>query len=599
LTRGILCMLASTLVLAAAGCTNPVLQAMTSLVTYHKVTYDSNGATGGTVPTDSSSYLQGKTVTVLDNSGGLAKTAYSFAGWNTAADGTGTAYTTGQTFTMGGADVMLYAAWTDVGYAVTYDGNGFTGGSVPASPTAYLEGRTVTVLGNTGSLVRTYYGFDKWNTKADGSGAAYNTGETFAMPGYAVTLYAQWTALHYTVTYDGNGGSGTALGDSTGYLGGATVTVKGIGTLIRYLYTFVGWNTAADGGGTAYAVGATFTITGNTTLYAIWTKSTYVVRSYKDGTIYVPCYWTGTERTPLSVGGSYSGYATAIYLYNGTIYIAGYYYNGKNIACYWDGGTKHDFDTGSYSAYTTSIHVTSSGVYTGGYYFDGSYNRPCYWAGTTKYDFYRPATATSSLYSIYVYNDVVYASGNYLNGSYYVPCYWAGANTSDSSTRKDLDVASASTDGYAQSIYVTSGPTAYTAGYCNTSSVRTACYWTGTSRQDIVVDGASNTFAYSLCISSDTLYIAGSYYAGTAMTPCYWHGTGSSMTKQDLDSGSYSWLEATSICVSGSTVNTAGYGRIMSPDTSYPCFWTGTAKTDLTGSTDYGSAAPTAGIAVP
>ena len=47
------------------------------------------------VPTSS-----GATVTVLGNTGSLVKTGYTFAGWNTAANGSGTAYAPAATFTM-------------------------------------------------------------------------------------------------------------------------------------------------------------------------------------------------------------------------------------------------------------------------------------------------------------------------------------------------------------------------------------------------------------------------------------------------------------------------------------------------------------------
>ena len=75
------------------------------------VTYNSNGSTAGVVPTDSQEYLAGATVTVLDNSGGLAKTGYLFNGWNTAADGSGTSYQPGATFSYAGP-VTLYAKWS-------------------------------------------------------------------------------------------------------------------------------------------------------------------------------------------------------------------------------------------------------------------------------------------------------------------------------------------------------------------------------------------------------------------------------------------------------------------------------------------------------
>jgi len=79
---------------------------------YYSVSYNANGATSGTVPVDSNNYAAGATVTVLGNTGGLAKTGYTFAGWNTKADGTGTSYAAGSIFTMGSANVTLYARWT-------------------------------------------------------------------------------------------------------------------------------------------------------------------------------------------------------------------------------------------------------------------------------------------------------------------------------------------------------------------------------------------------------------------------------------------------------------------------------------------------------
>jgi uncharacterized repeat protein (TIGR02543 family) len=73
------------------------------------VTYKSNGSTGGTAPVDNSPYLIGATVTVLDNID-LVKTGYTFAGWNTQADGLGTSYAPNATFNIT-ADTTLYARW--------------------------------------------------------------------------------------------------------------------------------------------------------------------------------------------------------------------------------------------------------------------------------------------------------------------------------------------------------------------------------------------------------------------------------------------------------------------------------------------------------
>jgi uncharacterized protein YjdB len=74
------------------------------------VTYNGNGATSGTVPS-AGTYTLGQTVTVPGNSGSLANPGYSFAGWNTAADGSGTPYAVGATFSMPTSNVSLFAMW--------------------------------------------------------------------------------------------------------------------------------------------------------------------------------------------------------------------------------------------------------------------------------------------------------------------------------------------------------------------------------------------------------------------------------------------------------------------------------------------------------
>ena len=91
-----------------------------TLNTYN-VTYATNNATSGTAPTDSNTYTNGQTVTVLGNTGGLTRTGYTLTGWNTAADGSGTSYavTGSATFIMGPANVKLWPVWT----SATLSGN--------------------------------------------------------------------------------------------------------------------------------------------------------------------------------------------------------------------------------------------------------------------------------------------------------------------------------------------------------------------------------------------------------------------------------------------------------------------------------------------
>ena len=269
------------------GLANVTLYAQWVLIPAYSVTYSGNSPTGGTAPSDPNSYTNGQSVTVSGNTGNLVKTGFSFAGWNTAAGGTGTSYAAGQQFTMGGAAVTLFAQWSLVPtYNVTYSGNGSSGGSVPQDGNAYTNGQTITVLGNTGNLAKTGYAFTSWNTLSSGAGTSYQPGSTFHMGTGAVALYAIWAAT-YSVTYSGNGSSGGAVPiDGNAYTNGQTVTVLGnTGNLVDTGKTFTGWNTLAGGTGTTYSQGATFTMgPANVGLYALWTANpTYTVTYNPNG----------------------------------------------------------------------------------------------------------------------------------------------------------------------------------------------------------------------------------------------------------------------------------------------------------------------------
>ena len=103
------------------------------------MTYDANGSTGGTVPIDPAARTPpGRRSPCSATPVTWPRPGYTFAGWNTAANGTGTAYAPGATFTIT-ANTTLYAQWTALPtYTVTYDANGGTGGDDPA------DRRTVT-----------------------------------------------------------------------------------------------------------------------------------------------------------------------------------------------------------------------------------------------------------------------------------------------------------------------------------------------------------------------------------------------------------------------------------------------------------------------
>ena len=188
------------------------------------VTYSANGANAGSVPSDSSNYEQGQVVTVLGNTGSLVRTGYNFAGWNSAADGNGVAYAAATTFSMGSADVTLYAIWTtNPVYSVIYNGNGNTGGTVPIDLGTYEQGQSVTVLDNTFGLLKTDNLFTGWNTTTDGSGSTYSMGQTVTVGIADVILYAEWWAVPtVSGTYTGSM-SGTVYGSP--YAGTLTITL--------------------------------------------------------------------------------------------------------------------------------------------------------------------------------------------------------------------------------------------------------------------------------------------------------------------------------------------------------------------------------------
>ena len=90
-----------------------------------------------------------------------------------------------------------WGEWTSVasfalGFKVSYTGNGNTGGSVPVDSTRYLPGESVTVLGNTGDLIKTGYVFNGWNTEENGSGVNREEGSSFVIGSSDITLYAKW-----------------------------------------------------------------------------------------------------------------------------------------------------------------------------------------------------------------------------------------------------------------------------------------------------------------------------------------------------------------------------------------------------------------------
>jgi hypothetical protein len=132
---------------------------------------------------------------------------------------------------MGAANVTLFAQWTAVPtYTVTYNGNGNTGGTAPVDANNYLAGASVTVLGNTGNLVKTGWTFVGW-IDAFPPETSYAPGNTFAMPARNVTLIASWSRNSISGTVPGGGGamsaSLTSLDPGCAFTSGQFIPVTG------------------------------------------------------------------------------------------------------------------------------------------------------------------------------------------------------------------------------------------------------------------------------------------------------------------------------------------------------------------------------------
>lgn len=147
-------------------------------------------------------------------------------------------------------------------YSVSYNANG--GSGAPSNQTKW-HGTNLTLSST--QPTRTGYIFKGWATSATGE-VAYAAGATYSANA-AVTLYAVWEAITYTVTYDVNGGDvGSAPAAQTKTYGVDLTLSSTIPT--RTNYNFLGWGTSAGSTSVSYAAGATYTANAAITLYAVW-----------------------------------------------------------------------------------------------------------------------------------------------------------------------------------------------------------------------------------------------------------------------------------------------------------------------------------------
>ena len=251
----------------------------------YTIKFDRNGGTTGTMSDLSMTYGTAKNLT--QNS--FTRTGYTFVGWNTQANGSGTNYNDKQsvnnlTSTNGGI-VTLYAKWTANTYTITYVMNGGGNPNLKPESAKYDEvvsigattspTKTVTVTGQTngtgatvGSATSSSQTFAGWTSSTLGSNAKTGTSST--------AVSTSWTGGRTTNKYFKNlRNSGTVTMTANW-----TPVAVNLPTLSKTGYT-CNWYTASSGGTLMGAGGASWTPSATSpssvTAYARCTKNTYTV----------------------------------------------------------------------------------------------------------------------------------------------------------------------------------------------------------------------------------------------------------------------------------------------------------------------------------
>ena len=235
------------------------------------LTYHGNGATGGN--TAAQSGHTGDELTT--NANGFTRDGYTFVRWDTAKDGSGTAYGEGKNgvsqYVMKPAGNDLYAIWKANPASIRYRDDWGATGSTP--DTTGVTGQNVTIAQN--GFTRPGYTFTGWARDRRTDPSLQPGGRYTLTPG-TTTLWAQWKADPAHLIYNSNSGSTSQTRRTDGVVD-QTLTVIA-NPFTRTGYTFTGWNTQADGRGKAYTAGNGFRLVADaksnpvntSVLYAQW-----------------------------------------------------------------------------------------------------------------------------------------------------------------------------------------------------------------------------------------------------------------------------------------------------------------------------------------
>lgn len=227
----------------------------------YSITYVLDGGTNNSA--NPASYQSGSEAIKLLNP---TRTGYTFVGWYSDSN-----YKTKVTEIAVGStgNKTLYAKWKKTTYKITYKLN--SGKNSSKNPSTYTVTTSTIKLKNP---TRTGYTFGGWYTSSK-----YKTKITEIKKGSTgnKTVYAKWTPNKYTIAFKGNGSTSGKMSSMTSRKYGTSYKLTS-NTFKKKGYTFVGWNTKANGKGKSYKNKAsvknlTSKNGGKVTLYAQWKKN--------------------------------------------------------------------------------------------------------------------------------------------------------------------------------------------------------------------------------------------------------------------------------------------------------------------------------------
>ena len=155
--------------------------------------------------------------------------------------------------------------------------------SDPVKSESKNTGDTLTVS-DSSIVTRADYYFVEWNTEKDGSGTSYAPGDEIYLTDDE-ELYAQWTNITYSITYETNGGT-LAAGKSNpeAYINDSELTYPTESEITRSGYKFAGWYPNSDfSGERQYSKAAG--VKENIILYAKWLQQYTIIYNLNGGTM--------------------------------------------------------------------------------------------------------------------------------------------------------------------------------------------------------------------------------------------------------------------------------------------------------------------------